>query len=254
MPSAIASICFPGIIDFFCRTYSDATLEIHECPSDRLIPRLRSGTAEIAALILPMTEKDIHLYPLGSDQLCIVLPDTHRLGDARSIRLVDMLEERLVLLREDFKINRFIAQAYAEYGSQTQIAGRTSDIFLLMAMVLTGVGLGVVPSKLCRGEWMLGLSTLHVMEPPISFDLVMANAKTTFFRMQARPGPASARSILRITGIAEFQPLPPSFRMGGQEFSQAKFQCPLLNALCPVQERTGYATQVTVPGSTTRIR
>ena len=177
VPPAIASICFPGIIDVFCRTYPEVTLEIDECPSDRLIPRLRSGRTEIAALILPVTEKDIHLHPLGSDQLCLVVPDTHRLGGARSIRLVDMLEERLVLLREDFKINRFIAQAYAEHGAQPQVAGRTSDIYLLMAMVRAGVGLGIVPSLLCHGQWMQGLSTLRMMDPTISFDLVMATRK-----------------------------------------------------------------------------
>lgn len=177
VPPAIASICFPDIIDVYCRNYPDVTLEIDECPSDRLIPRLRSGKTEIAALILPVTEKDIHLYSLGSDQLYLVIPETHRLGSMRSVHLADILDERVVLLREDFKINRFIAQAYVEHGAQPEVAGRTSDIYLLMAMVRAGVGLGIVPSLLCRGSWMQGLSTLHILDPTINFDLVMATRK-----------------------------------------------------------------------------
>lgn len=190
VPPAIASICFPAIIDIFCRTYPEVTLEVDECPSDRLFPRLRSGRTEIAALILPVTEKDMRLYSLGSDHLCLVVPDSHALAASHSVRLGDILDERVVLLREDFKINRFIGRAFSEHAAHPNVAGRTSDIYLLMAMVRAGVGLGIVPSLLCRGNWMQGLSALHLLDPTISFDLVMATRRE---RALSRAGEAWIR-------------------------------------------------------------
>ncbi|WP_162993353.1 LysR family transcriptional regulator [Asaia bogorensis] len=177
VPPAIASICFPAIIDVFCRRYPDVMLEIDECPSDRLIPRLRSGKTEIAALILPAAERDLRLYPLGRDHLSLVVPSQHPLAEAHHCRLDDILDERIVLLREDFKINDFIMSAFASHSAQPHVTGRTSDIHLLMAMVRAGVGLGIVPSLLCRDSRMTGLTALKLLSPSISFDLVMATRK-----------------------------------------------------------------------------
>ncbi|WP_025885778.1 LysR family transcriptional regulator [Asaia prunellae] len=152
VPPAISSICFPAIIESFCSQYPAVMLEIDECPSDRLIPRLRGGQTEIAALILPISERDLQLYPLGRDHLCLVVPDQHRLGAQKSCCLADILQERVVLLKEDFKINSFVLQAYAEHGAVPKAAGRTGDIYLLMAMVRAGIGLGIAPSALCVGN------------------------------------------------------------------------------------------------------
>lgn len=177
VPPAISSICFPDIIESFCSQYPGVMLEIDECPSDRLIPRLRGGQTEIAALILPISEKDLQLYPMGRDHLCLVVPDQHPLGAGKSCRLADIVAESVVLLREDFKINSFIAQAYAEHGAVPRTAGRTGDIYLLMAMVRAGIGLGIVPSALCRGGWMEGLKVLHLLSPTMGFELALATRR-----------------------------------------------------------------------------
>ncbi|GAB6853909.1 LysR family transcriptional regulator [Asaia astilbis] len=177
VPPAISSICFPGIIESFCSRYPGVRLEIDECPSDRLIPRLRGGQTEIAALILPIGERDLRFYSLGRDHLCLVVPEQHALGGQEECALIDILQERLVLLREDFKINSFIAQAFAGHGASPIVAGRTSDIYLLMAMVRAGVGLGIVPSALCRGGWMEGLRALHLQSPSMDFELALATRR-----------------------------------------------------------------------------
>ncbi|QDH25470.1 LysR family transcriptional regulator [Neokomagataea tanensis] len=177
VPPAISSICFPNIIESFCGKYPDVMLEIDECPSDRLIPRLRSGQTEAAMLILPTTERDLQFHSLGWDSLCLLVPEQHSLGHADSCHLKAILEERVVLLREDFKINAFLNQAYAEHAATPRVTGRTSDIYLLMAMVRAGMGIGIVPSLLCQKDWMTGLRKLRLLSPSITFELALATRR-----------------------------------------------------------------------------
>lgn len=177
VPPALSSVCFPAIIESFCREHPGVMLEIDESPSEKLMPRLRGGQTEIAALIVPGGEEALHFYPLGRDHLCLVVPDAHDLAERRSCALSEIIQERVALLREDFKINRFILQAYTGHGAKPRVVGRTGDIHLLMAMVRSGLGLGIIPSALCRGVWMEGVRALHLHLPVMGFDWALATRR-----------------------------------------------------------------------------
>ncbi|MCX5616170.1 LysR family transcriptional regulator [Bombella sp. TMW 2.2559] len=174
LPPILGAIYFRPIIRQFCSLYPDVVLDIEEYPSDRLITQLLGHHTNIAALVGPVQNRQLRTFPFAEEELCLLMADSHPLAGRTSCSFTEILEEKLVLMNEDFKINRFIAEAFAHHGVTPQVTGRTSDTTLLLTMVQAGIGLTIIPASFHSPAQNDGLHCCPLRNPTIHVTISLA--------------------------------------------------------------------------------
>lgn len=179
LPPAIGSIYFRSIIREFCQLHPNVALNIEEHPSDMLETQLLGRHTNIVAIVPPVHDREIHIIPFAKEEMYLLMAQSHPLAQKTSCSFADITEERLILLSEDFKINKFINEAFARHGASPLITGRTSDITLLLAMVQTGVGLTIIPASLYTPTKDDGLCRKPLTDPTIYLSIALATRRNS---------------------------------------------------------------------------
>ncbi len=174
LPPILGAIYFRPIIRQFCSLYPEVVLTIEEYPSDRIVTQLLGHHTNIAALIEPIHNKQLHTIAFAEEELCLLMADTHPLAGRAICSFTDILEEKFVLMNEDFKINQFISEAFASHGVTPQVTGRTSDTSLLLTMVQAGVGITILPAAFHNPIQHDGLYCCPLQDPTLRITISLA--------------------------------------------------------------------------------
>ncbi len=174
LPPILGAIYFRPIIRQFCSLYPDVVLNIEEHPSDRLVAQLLGHHTNIAALIGPVQNRQLRTIPFAEAELCLLMADSHRLAGRESCSFTDILDEKIVLMNENFKINRFISEAFASHGAAPHVTGRTGDTTLLLTMVQAGVGVTIIPAAFHNPAQNDGLYCCPLQDPTIRITISLA--------------------------------------------------------------------------------
>lgn len=173
-PPVLGVLYFRSIIRQFCKLYPEVILDIEEYPSDKLASQLLSYQTNIVALIEPVRNKQIRTIPFAREALCLLMNKTHKLAGRPYCSFSDILEERIILLSEGFKINDFINEAFARYGVAPHVTGRTSDPALLLAMVQADIGVTIIPASFSISSTHEGLYSCPLQNPSIEITISLA--------------------------------------------------------------------------------
>ncbi|MEU6248623.1 LysR family transcriptional regulator [Glycomyces sp. NPDC047010] len=173
LPAALRELCagFPDL---------DVTILQHE-PEDAL-PLVRAGQADLALAYhfdgpppaRPGDRGGLDWTPLTHDPLRLVLPRTHRLGDAPEIHLADLAEERWVLgcLKTADHLRGLAAMA----GFEPRISCSATDYFFAASLVDAGVGIAMLP-ELALDQLPPGLTAVPLAPPTASRHVGIAVAR-----------------------------------------------------------------------------
>src|ERR1700704_1426152 len=97
----IAPYFLPLPLALFSRKYPQASINVAEDITARLMDRLRAGTIDLAILAMPMRGHDVETFNLRTERLYAILPRTHRLATKRKVMLKELRDQPFLLLRED---------------------------------------------------------------------------------------------------------------------------------------------------------
>lgn len=173
-PPILGAIYFRPIIRQFCSLYPDVVLNIEEYPSDRLITQLLGHHTNIAALIGPVQNRQLRIIPFAETELYLLMSESHPLAGQAACSFTDILDEKLVLMNENFKISQFISEAFASHGATPHVTGRTSDSSLLLTMVQAGVGITIIPAAFHNPTQNDGLYCCPLKDPTIRITISLA--------------------------------------------------------------------------------
>ena len=135
----------PGYTAAFAKKYPDARLRIVEETTPVLVESLRNLSIDLAILALPLRHKEFELFPLRTEPLFAVLPNSHPRAAQKSISLKELRGEPFVMLRDGhcFRDLSFAACAHARI--TPRIAFESGQFSSLLGMVAAGVGVTLVP-------------------------------------------------------------------------------------------------------------
>ncbi|WP_241024847.1 LysR family transcriptional regulator [Paraburkholderia sp. Ac-20340] len=148
----------------FSRTCPEIKVEVQERLSVEIIRDLREGAVDVGVAFPGRHVVDnLRCYPYKVDQLVAVLPSSHGAA-AESWRLVDLLDEDLVVLESNTAMLKILEEAAAVEGKPLRLRVQVKSFEAICRMIEAGMGIGILPEVAARS---LGLG-LHLKLVPLS--------------------------------------------------------------------------------------
>tara|TARA_B110000196_G_scaffold112434_1_gene97688 strand:- start:1608 stop:2501 length:894 start_codon:yes stop_codon:yes gene_type:complete len=142
----VAPYVLPKLIQVSLIEYPQMKLSIVEHTTDELVSQLRQGNLDFALLSPPFVgEQEMELMSLLEDELLVVLPDQHALADQQILKLRDLSEFPMVLMKDVHCLSRQSVSLCEASGLQPRISLESAQIETVIAMVEVGMGFSFVP-------------------------------------------------------------------------------------------------------------
>jgi DNA-binding transcriptional LysR family regulator len=173
LPPVIGSTFFAEVITSFRARCPQVDLQIVEFGTNEMENALREGMVEIAAAMLPLNEQEFDIQRFTTDTLVLVVGRKHAFAARREVRVAHLASESLVLLSEDFRINDLIRSACGLHGFAPDVAGRSSHVDLVIAMVRAGMGVTIFPRSMWNKFARRELVAIPLVEPKLSYEVAL---------------------------------------------------------------------------------
>lgn len=142
-----------------------------------MMDAMLKGDVETAAVMLPLDDERVDLHVFSTDRLMLLVNEQHPLAQRHSVKFRELLNEPFIFFSDDFRINELVTSACGIYGKKPMIAGRSSHLDLVTAMVRAGVGITLLPGSMWNTIRADGVSIISVVEPVLSYELALATLK-----------------------------------------------------------------------------
>ncbi|EMI5489502.1 LysR family transcriptional regulator [Providencia stuartii] len=197
LPPVIASTYFADIILAFSQRYPLVELKIIELGTRKMMDAMLNGDVETAAVMLPLDDERFDLHVFSTDRLMLLVNEQHPLAQRHLVKFIELLNEPFIFFSDDFRINELVTSACGLYGKKPIIAGRSSHLDLVTAMVRAGVGITLLPGSMWNKTRADGVSIIPVIEPVLSYELALATLKNSSQTRKAQAWNALSREILK---------------------------------------------------------
>ncbi len=141
----IAPYLMPRYTTAFAKKYPEAKLRIVEETTPILVEGLRDLSIDLAILALPLRHKELELFPLRTEPLFVVLPESHPRAGAKSLALKELRGESFVMLRDGHCFRDLSIAACTHARVTPRIAFESGQFSSLFGMVAAGIGISLVP-------------------------------------------------------------------------------------------------------------
>ncbi|HSI84469.1 MAG TPA: LysR substrate-binding domain-containing protein [Candidatus Methylacidiphilales bacterium] len=142
----VAPYLMPGLLESSRHRFPQLTFHITEDTTENLLEAMRNGMVDCALLSLPIQGEEWTITRLIQDEILVALPRRHPLGKFKDVRLLDLVTEPLVLMKEAHCLRGQSLQICNRTGWKPDVFFHSSQIDTLLAMVETGFGVSFVPA------------------------------------------------------------------------------------------------------------
>lgn len=174
----IGSLMWSDLRELFTRfqkQYPDVNCVLIDLTAEQQIVALGECSIDVGFWRTPLsTGPNLRLQRLVSESLCVALPQDHRLGRRRPLRLADLAGEPMLMIDpETSRFGRFLLESCRAAGFEPQVAHYANEPIARLALVSAGRGVALMPDSLRRVNWP-GVRFCALAGAPLSVDLYMA--------------------------------------------------------------------------------
>jgi DNA-binding transcriptional LysR family regulator len=145
LPSAAARL-LPAFLAEFRREHPGVDVVLREEASSANLERLvHEGGLDLAIVRLPPVRADLDLEFLVREPMVMVAAPGHRLGDRRSVTLMELAGETFVAMKPGHPLRDMLQGVCRRAGFEPRIGFEAGHLASLIGLVLAGVGIAVVP-------------------------------------------------------------------------------------------------------------
>lgn len=153
----VAAYVLPEVIASFHRAHPAVRLLVREGFTDKVEELVARGELDLGLVQYPVRHEELSARVLWREDHLVAVPRRHRLSGARSVRLVDLVDEPFVVI-PGTRALRTVEAACAAQGKKLQIALETENLESVRKMVEAGLGVALVPRLMTSDRrWRAGL-------------------------------------------------------------------------------------------------
>jgi DNA-binding transcriptional LysR family regulator len=169
----VGAAFFPPVIASFRRTYPGVELELREEGARTVEALVLARELDVGVTVLPTNEAAFATAPLVRDVLLAVLARNHPLATRRRVGLRDLRDVPFALFRPDFALHGNILAACRGVGFTPQIATESSQWDFLAALAGAGIGVALLPRRICEQVDRRAVATLQLVDPVIPWHIAL---------------------------------------------------------------------------------
>jgi DNA-binding transcriptional LysR family regulator len=203
--SGIASYIVPLLLEAVRGELGRTRLEITTCPTQRVLQLVADEHLDVGFII----ETDARSTPMGVTRqtvarlrMCLIAPPNHRVLQRRGVLdLETLVDEPMIMNELAAGYGELVLSMFADRGSKPRIAAIVDNVETMKTMVVSGMGVAIVPSVSVRNEVRLKqLATRWIRSvPDASIVLVSSTQPKT---SSTERGLAVLKSAMQMVGQA----------------------------------------------------
>ena len=167
--------------------HPDVGLTVREYSSGEMAEMLRVDELDLA--FLSVTERveahGLGLHQLVSEELVVLLPPGHPLGDRRQVRMAELAEEQFISFREGARLRELLFAAGRQAGFEPRVTLESNESRRVRRLVSRGLGVAILPRSDAEGPG-AEVAVVSLIEPALRRDITLA------WREGRRHAPAAA--------------------------------------------------------------
>jgi len=159
----------PKLLYDFRQQHPDIAVQLTEDKTIRLLPRLLSGSLDLAFVRPPdQHSRQIQFLPLFHETAVVVVPSDHVLGRRKRLRVRDIVEEPLILpnRRSRPHSHDLTIKLFERAGLRPLIAQVAEEKQTIINLVAAGLGIAIVP------RWSSRMNVSGVTYVPLAVEAV----------------------------------------------------------------------------------
>lgn len=176
---ALVHLLGPGLRTF---TRSGARLRVVTAGAAQSLELVRKGLAHVGVAVLPDLPTDLEHHLLVQSKQVAVVPRTHALARRRSLRLVHLRGQQVIVPPEGGPQHAALQAAFAQHGVHVDVVATTRGWEAVLSLVELGVGIGFVNDTCVVGKRVRAYPLPEL--PPVAY------------RIFTRPGGHAASAAL----------------------------------------------------------
>ena len=186
LPPITDAHVFAKLLGEFKRTYPQIAIKLYEHGSKVIESSVQEGIIDVG-IICTIPNKDFESFFLSEDEMCVVMPKGYPLEENREVPMKLLADYPLVLYRDDFNLHDDILTNCKKIGFTPKVVFETSQRELMLQTVASGLGVAILPSRLCPANSEDSRVVTRVMtEPRMTHHLYAIWKKGRFLSRAAR--------------------------------------------------------------------
>lgn len=143
--SSVATHWLPNIIQEFHKDYPNIEYELLLGDYDEIEKWILEGRVDCGLTRLP-TSKKMEVYPMGQDELKVILNEEHPLANKEKITVEEICEYPFLLLEKNE--NKVVSEVFDKKKPRVKLT--TWDDYAIMSMVERGLGISILPELILK--------------------------------------------------------------------------------------------------------
>lgn len=186
LPPITDAHVFAKLLGEFKRTYPQIAIKLYEHGSKVIESSVQEGIIDVG-IICTIPNKDFESFFLSEDEMCVVMPKGYPLEENKEVPMKLLADYPLVLYRDDFNLHDDILTNCKKIGFSPRVVFETSQRELMLQTVASGLGVAILPSRLCpRNSETSRVVTRVMTEPRMTHHLYAIWKKGRFLSRAAR--------------------------------------------------------------------
>jgi DNA-binding transcriptional LysR family regulator len=136
---------FPNLLKEFRRQHPDVDIKVITGGTPRLIRQLRSGTADLGLLTLPVDDSALVAEPVIREELLLVAPSGHKLASSKVVSPSALVRQPFILFESGSNTRRVIDEFFVRADVKPRVIAETENVEIIKSMVAAGLGISIVP-------------------------------------------------------------------------------------------------------------
>ena len=154
----------PECVALFLARHPTVQVRVEELAAEQIGARLHSGDLDIGIAYRPNGPTDLWFEPLYNEEMVLVVSDSHPLAGRKRIRMVELHQQRLVLLPAYFATRTLLDECFKASGAEPLVVAEMSAIAPMLGLVQrTAIGAIVAINAVPAG--LAGLKVIPIENP-----------------------------------------------------------------------------------------
>lgn len=141
----IGPYLMPEMIIRLGKTAPRVRMELHEETTSVLLEKLRAGNLDVGILALPVEDRGISSRVLKQEPFFLAVPEKHRLASKKAVTRQDVLQEKLLILKEGHCFGQQSIQFCKLARTDARVVFEGSSLTSVLALAEAGEGVTFVP-------------------------------------------------------------------------------------------------------------
>ncbi|MCQ4045179.1 LysR family transcriptional regulator [Streptantibioticus rubrisoli] len=136
----------PRLLGAYAQDSPGARFTLHQGSAATVLELLRDGTVEAALTSPRPSDPQVGWLPLRDERLGLAVPAEHRLADRALVRLDELADERLIIMRPSLGLRQITCELFHRAGMTPDVVSECAEVSTIHGLVASGLGVAVVPA------------------------------------------------------------------------------------------------------------